>query len=88
MHSSWPALLDAFEEQLRRQEAALRNGAEAPGDLALPWLEQPIPTNLVPRAMSLLDRCRELERLAAEMVNRRRPPARAYGGGGRSLGSL
>ena len=87
MISSWPALLDAFEEQLRRQEAALRGEAEAPGDLALPALEQPIPSDLAPRALSLLDRCRGLEHQAAELVNRRRPPAQAYGRpGGRELG--
>ena len=78
--SPWPALLDAFEEQLRRQEAALRDGAEAPGTMLLPPLEQPVPADLVPRALSLLGRCRDLERRAAELVNRRRPPARAYGG--------
>ena len=87
-NSSWAALLDTFEQQLRRQEAVLRDGAEAPGDLALPLPEQPIPDDLVPRAMSLLDRCRRLEELAARQVNRRRPPARAYGGRGRTLGSI
>lgn len=88
-HSSWPALLDAFEEQLRRQEAALRAESEAPGDLALSLLEQPIPPELVPRALSLLDWCRTLERRAGEQVSRRRPPARAYGGPGqRDLGAL
>ena len=87
-NSSWPALLDAFEEQLRRQEGALRDGSEAPGDMALPAQADAIPADLVPRALSLLDRCRRLERRAAELVNRRRPPARAYGGRGRALGSL
>jgi hypothetical protein len=85
---SWAALLDMFEEQLRRQEAVLRDGVEPPGDLALPLLEQPIPAGLVPRAMSLLDRCRHLEERAAGQVNRRRPPVRAYGGRGRTLGSI
>jgi len=82
-NSSWPALLDAFEEQLRRQEAALRDGSEAPGTMLLPLLEQRVPTELVPRVLSLLDRCRALEAKAAEKVNRRRPPARAYGRPGR-----
>jgi len=79
MDFSWPALLDAFEEQLRRQEATLRGESEAPGDLALPAQDGPIPAELVPRALSLLDRCRSLQARAAEQVNRRRPPARAYG---------
>ena len=83
MNSSWPTLLDAFEEQLRRQEAALRGESEAPGDMVLPLLEQPVPPQLVPRALSLLDRCRTLQAQAAEQVNRRRPPARAYGRAGR-----
>ena len=87
-NSSWAALLDAFEEQLRRQEAVLRDGAEPPGDLALPLLGQPIPAGLVPRAMSLFDRCRQLEEQVAKQINRRRPPARAYGGRGASLGSI
>jgi len=78
--SPWPALLDAFEEQLRRQEAALRDGAEAPGTMLLPPLEQPLPADLVPRALSLLERCRELERRTAEAVNRHRPRPRPYGG--------
>ena len=86
VNSGWPALLDAFEEQLRRQEAALRGEAEAPGNMLLPLLEQPVPPDLAPRVLSLLDRCRQLERHTAEQVNRRRPPARAYRGQGRELG--
>jgi hypothetical protein len=86
--SSWPALLDSLEEQLRRQEAALRGEAEAPGELALPSPAEPFPADLAPRALSLLDWCRSLERRAAEQVNRRRPPARAYAGPGRALGRL
>jgi len=82
-HAPWPALLDTLEEQLRRQEAALRGEAVAPGDMVLPLPEHPIPPDLAPRALSLLDRCRRLEQQAAEQVNRRRPPARAYGGPGR-----
>jgi hypothetical protein len=88
-HSSWAALLDTFEEQLRRQEAALRGEAEAPGALALPLLVQPLPPDLAPRALSLLGWCRELEARAAEQVNRRRPQPRAYRGAGRlDLGRL
>jgi hypothetical protein len=88
-HFSWPALLDSLEEQLRRQEAALRGEAEVPGELALSLLGPPLPPDLVPRALSLLDWCRSLERDAAEQVNRRRPPARAYGDPGRrDLGAL
>jgi hypothetical protein len=87
--SSWPALLDALEEQFRRQEAALRGEAEAPAGLALPTMEQPIPPGLVPRALSLLDRCRTLQDEVAVAVNRRRPPGRAYAGRqGRELGTL
>jgi len=88
-NSSWPALLDSLEEQLRRQEAALRGEADAPGELALFLLGQPIPPELVPRALSLLDWCRALEQRAGEQVSRRRPPARAYRGPGRrDLGAL
>ena len=88
-YSSWPALLDSLEEQLRRQEAALRGEAEAPGELALSLLEQPLPPELVPRALSLLGWCRALEQRAGEQVSRRRPPVRAYRGPGRrDLGAL
>jgi len=86
--SPWPAVLDALEEQLRRQETALRGDSDAPGDLTLPLLEQPLPPDLAPRALSLLDRCRELQARAAEQVNRRRPPVRPYGGPGRAFGRL
>lgn len=85
---SWPALLDSLEEQLRRQEAALRGEAAVPGELALSLFEQPLPPELVPRALSLLDWCRALEQRAGEQVSRRRPPARAYRGPGRDLGAL
>ena len=85
-HSSWPALLDALEEQLRRQEDALRGEAEAPPVLSLPQGGEAIPAGLVPRAMSLLDRCRALEAQAEVEVRRRRPAARAYGAQGRELG--
>lgn len=85
-NSSWPALLDTFEEQLRRQEAALRGEAEAPPMIDLPELVEAIPAGLVSRAMSLFDRCRALEAQAAVEVRRRRPAARAYGSGGRELG--
>lgn len=86
--SSWADVLDSLEEQLRRQEAALRGEAEAPPDMALPLLDEAFPPDLVPRALSLLDRARALQRIAAEKVNRRRPTARAYGGGGRAVGDL
>ncbi len=92
MSSSWPELLDAFEEQVRRQEASLRGEAEAPGDLAFlafPAPGQPLPPELVPRALSLLHWCRSLEQRAAEQVNRRRPSAQAYHSPGRrDLGQL
>ena len=88
MYSSWAALLDSFEEQLRRQEAALRGEVEAPAELTFPVMEEPIPSELTPRAVWLLERSRSLERLAAEKVNRRRPRVRAYGGSGRPVGEL
>ena len=88
MHSSWPALLDALEEQLRRQEAALRGEAEAPPAISLPDAVDAIPAELAPRAISLLDRCRELEGRVAAEARRRRPASRAYGASGHELGRL
>lgn len=88
MSSPWPALLDAFEEQLRRQADALRRQAEPPGNLPLPFVEQPIPADLAPRAVSLHLWCLELEREAAELVNRQRPQGRAYGRAGRTVAEL
>lgn len=85
-NSSWPALLDALEEQLRRQEDALRGEAEVPPMIRLPQMVEAIPDGLAPRAMSLLDRCRALEAEVEAEVRRRSPATRAYGAQGRELG--
>jgi hypothetical protein len=87
-HSSWPALLDALEEQLRRQGAALRDGTEPPPPVQLPGTVGGIPAELAPRAIALLDRCRDLEALVAAETRRRRPATRSYGPGGHELGRL
>lgn len=86
--SSWPALLDALEEQVRRQQAALQGEAEAPPALCLPETLAGMPAGLAPRAIALLDRCRELEGRVAAEVRRRRPATRAYGSSGHELGRL
>lgn len=87
-HSSWPALLDALEEQLRRQEAALRDEAEAPAPLSLPETVEAMPFRLAPRAISLLQRFRALEVEVAAEARRRRPANRTYGSSGHELGRL
>lgn len=87
-HDAWADLLDAFEERLRRQEAALRGGTAPPDGMELPAPDHPLPPELRSRALALLDRSWALEAKVGREVARRRPQGQAYGRAGHDLGSL
>ena len=65
----WNDALDAFEQRLRCQEAVVAGGGA--GNTPVPELPVPdgeLPEDLVLRAAALLDRCRQLEDLAARQL--------------------
>lgn len=85
---AWSDALDTLEERLRRQDAVVRGEAPAvtpAGPLPVP--DGPFPAELLPRALALLERCRNLEveaETAMAMIERERaarpgePAASAY----------
>lgn len=58
---SWDDVLDAFEERLRAQEAAIAMQAPIPPDLPLEGGQDDMSPRAVLRATALLDRSRALE---------------------------
>ncbi len=65
--STWTAVLDAFEARLDEVGRALADGE--PGTVppfAPPADPPPIPADVVPRAVALLQRSREMEQLIAQ----------------------
>ena len=69
---SWDDVLDAFEERLRAQEAAIAMQAPIPPDLPLEGGQDTMSAKSVLRATALLDRSRALEVQALTQLQRLR----------------
>jgi hypothetical protein len=77
--TSWSAALDLLEERIRRQAAVIALQSDRLPDDELPVVDGPLPLELKARALTLLQRTRDLELMVETRLALTAPRRPSYG---------